>query len=97
MKWSHADTLAAYKQLFEAGKETGLVTVSVQKTRALRKVQLETMTGKAQEVDAQIFVDRGQSALIYQISISKSFLLLQTIPFTGILNTASLKSSLNII
>lgn len=61
MKWSYQDPnrLAAYKQLFMAKKETGLLTVPVQKTRALRKVRLDTMTGKAQEVDAQSFVDRG--------------------------------------
>lgn len=59
MKWSYSDMPAAYKRLFVAGKETGLVTASVRKTRALRKVRLDTMTGKAQEVDAQTFVDRG--------------------------------------
>jgi hypothetical protein len=59
MKWSYANTPAAYKRLFAAGKETGLVTASVQKTRALRKVRLNTMTGNAQEVDAQTFVNRG--------------------------------------
>jgi hypothetical protein len=59
IKWSYANTPASYQRLFVAGKETGLVTVSVRKTRALRKVRLDTLTGKAQEVDAKTFVDRG--------------------------------------
>jgi HSP20 family molecular chaperone IbpA len=61
MKWSYHDTnrLAAYQQLFGAKKETGLLTVPVKKTRALRKVRLDTITGKAQEVDAQTVIDRG--------------------------------------
>ena len=58
-KWSYANIPAAYQRLFMAGKETGLVTASVQKTRALRKVRLDTMTGKAQGVDAKTVVDRG--------------------------------------
>jgi hypothetical protein len=59
VKWSYSDMPAAYKRGFVAGKETGLVTASVGKTRAVRKVRLDTLTGKAQEVDAQTFVDRG--------------------------------------
>ena len=59
IKWSYANTPASYQRLFVAGQETGLVTAAVRKTRALRKVRLDTMTGKAQEVDAQTFVDRG--------------------------------------
>lgn len=59
VKWSYSDLPAAYKRLCVAGKEMGLVTASVGKTRAVRKVRLDTMTGKVQEVDAQTFVDRG--------------------------------------
>ncbi len=59
IKWSYANTPASYQRLFVAGKEMGLVTAAVRKTRALRKVRLDTLTGKAQEVDTQIFVDRG--------------------------------------
>lgn len=59
VKWSYSDMPAGYKRLFVIGKETGLITASVRKTRALRKVRLDTMTGKAQEVDAETFVDRG--------------------------------------
>ncbi|MBC8123794.1 MAG: hypothetical protein H7Y22_18390 [Gemmatimonadaceae bacterium] len=57
-KWSYANTPAAYQRLFMTG-ETGLVTGSVRKTRALRKVRLDTFTGQAQEVDAETSVDRG--------------------------------------
>ena len=59
MKWSYANIPAAYQRLFLTGKETGLVTASVRKTRALRKVRLNTLTGKPQEVDAKSLVDRG--------------------------------------
>lgn len=59
VKWSYANTPAAYRRLFVAGKETGLVTAAVRKIRALRKVRLDTLTGKAQEVDPRTFVDRG--------------------------------------
>jgi hypothetical protein len=59
IKWSYANVPASYQRLFVAGKETGLVTASVRKTRALRKVRLDTLTGKAVEVDAKTFVDRG--------------------------------------
>lgn len=59
IKWSYANTPDSYQHLFVTGKETGLVTASVRKTRALRKVRLDTLTGKAQEVDTKTFVDRG--------------------------------------
>lgn len=58
VKWSYANIPAAYQRLFAAA-ETGLVTASVRKTRALRKVQLDTLSGKAQEVDAKTFFARG--------------------------------------
>jgi hypothetical protein len=42
-----------------AEQETEFMTVSVRKTRALRKVRLNTLTGQAEEVDAEVFIDRG--------------------------------------
>jgi hypothetical protein len=59
IKWSYANPPASYQQLFLAGKETGLTTACVRKTRALRMVHLDTLTGKAQEVDVKTFVDHG--------------------------------------
>lgn len=60
MKWSYENTPTPYHQrLFVAGKETGLVIASVRKTRALRTVRLDSLTGKAQEVDVKTFIDRG--------------------------------------
>jgi len=50
---------AAYHRLFTAEQESGLVTAAVRKTRALRKVRLDTLTGQMQEVDAKTFVARG--------------------------------------
>ena len=58
MKWSYANTPAPYHRLFLTGQETGLVTVSVWKNRALRKVTFDNITGKAQEIDAAAVVDR---------------------------------------
>ena len=59
IKWSYANLPAAYQRLFGTEQGAELVTAAVRKTRALRKVRLDTMTGKAEEVDAQTFVDRG--------------------------------------
>jgi hypothetical protein len=70
IKWSYTDTPEAYQRLFIGGKGTGLVTASVQKTRALRKVRLDTMTGKAQEVDAETFVDRGLGCELTDLEVA---------------------------
>jgi len=43
----------------EPGCSEQLCTASVRKTRALRKVRLDTLTGRAQEVDPKRFVNRG--------------------------------------
>jgi hypothetical protein len=70
MKWSYANTPVAYQRLFVRGKEMGLVTASVQKTRAVRKVRLDTMTGKAQEVDAKTVVDRGLGCELTDLEVA---------------------------
>lgn len=57
IKWSYADLPIAYQQLFIA-EPTELATVSVWKNRALRKVRLDTFTGKAEEVDVEASIDR---------------------------------------
>jgi hypothetical protein len=59
VRWSYANTPTSYQRLFVAGKEMDLVTVSVRKTCALRKVRLDIISGEAQEVDANTIVDRG--------------------------------------
>jgi hypothetical protein len=59
IKWSYANAPAAYRRLFVAGQEMGLVTASVRKTRALRTVRLDPYTGQAQEVNVQTVLDRG--------------------------------------
>ena len=70
MKWSYANTPAAYHRLFLTGKETGLVTVSVWKNRALRKVKFDTFTGKPQEVDAEAVVDRCLGFELTQLEVA---------------------------
>lgn len=59
MKWSYARMPEPYQELFAPASPSGLVTASVRKTRALRKVRLDTMTGEAHEVDAKAYIDRG--------------------------------------
>jgi hypothetical protein len=70
IKWSYANTPEAYQRLFLGAQETGLVTASVQKTRALRKVRLDTLTGTAQEVDAQALVDRGLGCELTDLEVA---------------------------
>jgi hypothetical protein len=47
-----------------------LVTISVWKTRALRKVRLDTLTGKAEEVDEKIFIDRGLGCELTELKVA---------------------------
>jgi hypothetical protein len=70
IKWSYANMPAPYQRLFMAEQETGLVTVAVQKTRALRKVRLDTLTGQAQEVDATTVVDRGLGVELTELEVA---------------------------
>ncbi len=70
MKWSYANTPAAYHRLFLTGKETGLVTASVRKNRALRKVKLDTITGKPQEVDAGALINRGLGFELTELEVA---------------------------
>ena len=70
MKWSYAHLPPAYHRLFVAGQETGLVTASIQKTRALRQVRLETLTGQAHEVGTHTVVDRGLSVELTDIEVA---------------------------
>ena len=70
IKWSYANLPASYQRLFVAEQETELMTVSVRKTRALRKVRLNTLTGQAEEVDAEVFIDRGLGLELTELEIA---------------------------
>jgi hypothetical protein len=70
IKWSYANPPAAYHRLFVAEKEPGLVTAAVRKRRALRKVRLDTLTGTAEEVDAQTVVDRGLGCELTELEVA---------------------------
>jgi len=59
MRWSYAKMPESYHRLFTDGDNEGLLTVSVRKTRALRKIRLDTYNGSALEVDPKAFIDRG--------------------------------------
>ena len=70
MKWSYANTPAPYRRLFLTGQETGLVTVSVWKNRALRKVTFDNTTGEPKEVDAAAVVDRCIGFELTQLEVA---------------------------
>jgi hypothetical protein len=70
IKWSYTPMPVSYQRLFEAGQETGLVTASVRKTRAVRKVRLDTLTGTAEEVEAQTLVDRGLGCELTELEVA---------------------------
>ncbi|HVY55538.1 MAG TPA: hypothetical protein VHC46_07255, partial [Thermodesulfobacteriota bacterium] len=59
VRWSYSGLPEPYRNLFLDEKSNGLVTVSVGKTRALRKIKLDTYNGNALEVDPKSFIDRG--------------------------------------
>jgi hypothetical protein len=59
VKWSYAGLPGEYRRIFERTDPRALETVEVYKTRALRKIRMDTMSGTTQEVDASAFVDRG--------------------------------------
>lgn len=59
VKWSYASLPDAYRRLFATGRDAGPATASVRKVRALRKVRLDPLSGKIQEVRAEAFVHRG--------------------------------------
>lgn len=59
IKWSYPNLPTAYQRLFDKGEGAELVTIAVKKTRALRKLRLDTLTGRAEEVDIKTLIDRG--------------------------------------
>jgi hypothetical protein len=69
VKWSYSNLPDAYKRIVTGEPGSSALTAAVQKTRALRKVRLDTMTGAAEEVDAGTFVDRGLNAELTDLKI----------------------------
>ena|GEM_PF-1226607 len=59
VRWSYGNLPDSYHRLFTDGDNEGLITVSVGKTRALRKIRIDTYNGSAEEVDPKAFIDRG--------------------------------------
>ena len=59
VRWAYGNLPDSYRRLFTDGDNKGLLTVSVRKTRALRKIRLDTYNGSAEEVDPKAFIDRG--------------------------------------
>ncbi len=67
VKWSYAHIPAAYQQLFANGEKYGLQTIAVHKIRATRKIELDTLTGRAQEVTESTSFSRGLSVELADI------------------------------
>jgi hypothetical protein len=70
VKWSYTGVPEGYRRLFAAESDPSLQTRSVRKTRALRRLRLDTMTGVAREVDANTFVDRGLGCELTDLEVS---------------------------
>jgi hypothetical protein len=68
VKWSYAKMPDKFRTLF--AEPTRLPCISVRKTRALRKLHLDTMLGTAQEVDAKTFVDRGLGCELTNLEVA---------------------------
>ena len=68
VKWSFAKMPDEFRMLFAEG--TRLPCVFVHKTRAIRKLRLDTMSGTALEVDAKTFVDRGLGCELTNLEVS---------------------------
>lgn len=69
VKWSYSSLPAGYKRIVTDTDNSDVVIVAVHKTRALRKVRLDTITGAPEEVDAKTFIDRGLNAEFTDLKI----------------------------
>ena len=69
VRWSYAKLPESYYRLFTDVDNKGLLTVSVSKTRALRKIRIDTYNGSAEEVDPKAFIDRGINFELTDIEI----------------------------
>ncbi len=67
VKWSYGALPGAYRDIFE--RTASLDTVTVHKTRALRKIRLGTFTGAAEEVAATTLLDRGLNIEMTDLSV----------------------------
>jgi hypothetical protein len=68
VKWSYANMPDEFRTLFAEGSR--LPRVAVHKSRALRKLRLDTMLGSAQEVDPKTLVDRGLGCELTNLVVS---------------------------
>ena len=59
MKWSYPNMPPTYKNLFLIGHEQDLLTIAVEKVRALRKIRFNTISGQPEEVESTTQIDRG--------------------------------------
>jgi hypothetical protein len=72
VRWSYGNLPDPYRRLFVDGNEKGLITVSVRKTRALRKIKIDTYNGIALEVDPKEFIDRGINFELTDLEVAGS-------------------------
>jgi hypothetical protein len=70
MKWSYPQAPIPLQRLFDKEKDAGRTVACVKKDRALRKIHLDTMSGRADEVNANLAIDRGVLIELAQLEIA---------------------------
>lgn len=69
VKWSYGNLPNSY-QRGSLKEQTDLITVSVQKVRALRKIRLDPLTWNAQEVDVRTPIDQGLELELTDLAVT---------------------------
>ena len=67
--WSYDDLAGFYRSVFAAPPQ-GVVTVTVRRTRLLRKVRLDVRTDMAEEVPPETFVPRGLTVALTDLEVN---------------------------
>jgi hypothetical protein len=70
LKWSYKGMPPAWEQLFDLNGSAEFHRIAVYKSRALRKIHLDTMTGAATEVPDSAFVDRGAGIELTDVTLN---------------------------
>jgi hypothetical protein len=70
IKWSCPDLPPAYQHLFDADAHPGVVTVSVNKRRALRRFALDAEGGRVREIAREASAPRGIDVELSDLEIA---------------------------
>ena len=68
MRGAYRELPDAYRDIFTT---RGVMTVAVSKTRAQRKLRLDSITGEAEEVAVGTFIDRGGAMELTNLTLDK--------------------------